>query len=624
MGFLDKKKIPENDKKFFFRQEYLATFKYGLYNFSRSSNCYYPYIYYLEGDEGSGKTWILNQVSLFCKDKNIAPSVIDIRFEAKNVILSEVLGIVNFLVQFRNLLVQKEPQFGTVFSKFDEAYRNFLLGTLTDEQIYEKIPAEKEIISNIDTSENEREDDKKNSFKANDAKSKLASLRAKASPQKVSSQPPQQKTAPLKPSPLHKELFQNAKPEEKKPSPSLKLSSAQVSSAYVPLNTLTDKELPRTKSGKADIKAIAKNLTNTVESLKKAPLKVVDYKAILFKKFLQAFDLICSNRKVVIIIDDFEKLQPIYNFFFNAFLKNARTEFLLVLSSQIDMERELKAKFDTNICYMYLQNFTFIEIEEYLNKQSLISEPSIIEAIIELTNGYPVGLSLIASAFHNFKGDVFRIMQLLEAPTEEFKNIRNVNAVTLDHLPQHDKKLIILLSIIRKIDPELIENIAGVFNAQKLIQNLSEKYSFVEEAGLPDMIKRFTKTYAKHETTSLYDEIYRRAYEFYAEKLENDPKNKEYMIDSIYYHFRVNEDSAYKELLSIISVFISSDINFCEELLHGISSSGISKEMRDLIQILKDSIPYVVLKDYKKTLPLLRAISELQKASPTMNILDSF
>jgi hypothetical protein len=183
-----------------------------------------------------------------------------------------------------------------------------------------------------------------------------------------------------------------------------------------------------------------------------------------------------------------------------------------------------------------------------------------------------------------------------------------------------------LLALIRKVDFALVENITGVFNAKNLLMSLSEKYSFVEENGLPEFIKRFTRTYAKHDMPSLYEEIHRHAFEYFSERVERDPKNQELMIDNFYYHFRVNEESAYMSLLSVISYYISVDIVFCEELIHGIASVGVSKEMRNRLNVLKDSFPYVILKDYKKTLPLLEAISELQKVShfTSMQLLDGF
>src|SRR5690606_10621827 len=158
-----------------------------------------------------------------------------------------------------------------------------------------------------------------------------------------------------------------------------------------------------------------------------------------------------------------------------------------------------------------------------------------------------------------------------------------------------------------------VASIAGVFNARSLMESLAEKYSFVEENGLPDLIKKFTRTYAKYEMPSLYEEVHKLAYEYFRDKLKNDPQNKNYLINSLYYHFRVNEDRAYQHLVFIISYFIGSDINFCEKVLQEMSSQGLSKSMRDNLNILKQSLPYIILKDYKKTLPLLEAISELQK-----------
>ncbi len=656
MGFLENKKIPDYDKRFLFRQEYLNSIKYSLYHFNQNSNCFYQNIFYIEGEEGSGKSWILNQVSLFCRDRNIASGAMDVRLDCKNVILSEVLGIINFLVQLRNVIVEKDPYAEPAFSRFDTAYNNFIQGTLTEDTageekntpdikknnpINEKAEKEKEERARVLAEKEaqrqalirEQEENKaKSAVKANDAKSRLASIRSKG----LNAKPAPVKPVPLNPVSIQKEkevpaetVAEPANLPSGLPSPLKKQTGTLnlTANAYTPLGNLAEHDLPRMKNGKADVKTIAKNLTNAVESLKKSNVKPVDYKAIILKKFLQAFETVCQNRKLVLMIDSFEKLLPLYNFFFNGFLKNVKTEFILIIAGQTDMETELKTKYDTNLIYIYLQNFTYFEIEEYLNKAKVLSEASIVEAVLELTGGSPAGIALLTGVFQNIRADVFKIMKFLGTPPEEDeKNLRHINVITLDNLPQHDKKIIVLLSLIRKVDYALIESISGVFNAKNLLQTLSEKYSFVEESGLPEFVKRFTRTYAKHDLPNLYAEIHRHAFEYYSERVENDPKNKELLIDNFYYHFRVNEENAYMSLLSIISYYISTDIIFCEELIHGIASVGLSREMRNRLNILKDSFPYVILKDYKKTLPLLEAISELQKISQysTMQLLDGF
>jgi hypothetical protein len=654
VGFLENKKIPEQDKRFFFRQEYLTSIKYSLYHFTHHTNCFYHNMFYIEGPEGSGKTWVLNQVDLLCKDKNIVSGALNVRLDGKNIILSDVLGMINFMVHLRNLVVERDPLTEPVFSRFDDAYDNFLQCTLTDDSAAEEKNSKEMQKADALRKEKEKEErareDKlrvmqekeaqrkallreqeakkaKSSEKVNDAKSRLASLRSKG----MNTKQAPVNSVPLIPGHVSKEreadqeTFENeTRPitSERKGTGSLNLAA----SAYTPLGNFGDKELPRMKNGQADVKTIAKNLTNAIESLKKGNVRAVDYKSILLKKFIQAFETVCANRKLVLMIDGFEKLQPLFNIFFNGLLKHIRSEFILVIASQLDMERELKDKYDTNLLYAYLQNFSYLEIEEYLRKLKLLAEPSVVEAVLDLTGGSPAGLAMLSGAFQNFKGDVFKIMRFLGTPEEEDKNLRHINVITLDNLPQHEKKIIVLLSLIRRVDFALVENIAGVFNARNLIQSLSEKYSFVEESGLPEFIKKFTRTYAKHDLPSLYEEIHRHAFEYYSDRMEEDPKNKELIIDNLYYHFRVNEESAYKSLLSIISYYISTDISFCEELIHGIASVGLSKEMRNLLNILKDSFPYVILKDYKKTLPLLEAISELQKISQfsTMQLLDGF
>ncbi|MBC7476032.1 MAG: hypothetical protein H7263_17250, partial [Candidatus Sericytochromatia bacterium] len=101
MGFLDKKKIPEHDKRFLFRQEHLTSIKYAINNFVNNTSAYYPNIFYIEGPEGSGKSWLLNQVSIL-SNTPIINGAMEVKLETKNIVLSETLGVVNFIVQLRN------------------------------------------------------------------------------------------------------------------------------------------------------------------------------------------------------------------------------------------------------------------------------------------------------------------------------------------------------------------------------------------------------------------------------------------------------------------------------------------------------------------------------------------
>jgi hypothetical protein len=625
VGFLESIKLPEQDRRFLFRQEFLSSIKYSISSFSKGSKGYYPNLFYLEGEEGNGKTWLLNQVGIICKDRTLALNATSVRFESKTVILSDVLGIVNFLVQLRHAVVNSDPTLEPAFAKFDDSYKAFLNGTLSDDNsggaisIPEVKTAEAPVVKQVQEEdprakqlrENAATDKAKTMSRAGDAKSRLASLRSSLNP---NSKPPATATTKVttietkENPPTGTPLIPGHVAKAPEPAPQnipttqphsvAKKPLTSQTTAYSSFNSISEKEIPRKRSGEADVKAIAKNITSALEALKRGVVKQVDYKSILLKRFLQAFDAVCNHRKIVLLIDEFEKLQPIFNFFFNVFLKNLRTEFILVIASQLDMEKELKEKYDTNLHYMYMYNFNFFNIDEYLRKFYVTSEPSIVEEVLELTKGSPIGLALVGGAFQNFKGDAFKTMKFLGAKAEGEKDLRHINVITLDSLPAHDKKVIILLSLIKTINYELIEHIAGVFNAENLIQSLAQKYPFVEETGIHDLVKRFTRTYAKYETTSLYEEIHRLAFNYFKNKLEEEPNNKEYILDSLYYQFRMNEDGAYTNLLAYISQFISTDVHFCEELVHGIALVGISKEMRNRIATLKDSLPYVILKDY--------------------------
>ncbi len=618
MGFLENKKIPDSDKRFLFRHDTLSSVKYSISNFIDSSNAYYPNIFYIEGADGTGKTWFTNQISLYCK--NINKPNLAINLEAKDIVYSEVTGIINFLFALRNAIVEKNKDFKNNFEKFDIAYKNFLAGTISDDGTFQEIKIDiKEDSEPVKVSFNTDDDEVKPKVQ----KINPASLKSSGN---IANKPlmskPTTSTIVSKPvTSLIKKEGESLVPIKRGTGP----LNASALSAYGSLNTFSEKEVPKKKSGQADVRAIAKTLNSVVDSIKKTPVKTVDFKSILFRKFLEGFESITSKNKLILIIDEFEKIQPLQNFFFNIFLKTLKNEIIVAVAGQSDMERMLKDRFDTALQYIYISNFGYLHLEEYFKKFHVLSDPSVVDAVYELTSGTPLALSMVGSAFQNFKGDVFKIMKYLSINEEEEKSLRYINVITLDSIPQNERKIMILLSLIRNVDYDLIEHIAGVFNAKNLLVTLAEKYYYIDPVkGMHETIKKFTRTYAKHEMTNLYEEIYRLSYDYFKSKIENESTNKEYITDFIYYQIRVNEDVGYTVLLSYISQFIAIDISFCESLVNNISGTGVSKELRTKLENLRDCFPYVILKDHKKTLPLLEAIAEMQNRNPAMNLLDSF
>lgn len=618
MGFLENKKIPDSDKRFLFRHDSITAIKYSISNFINSNNIYYPNLFYIEGADGTGKTWLLSQVELY--SKNLSSANFLIKLETKDIIYSEVTGAINFLYNLRNVIVSKNQDYEKTFEKFDNAYKSFLAGTLTDDGVYSEI--------RIDSKE--EAEPVKVSFNNNDDDEKPKNQIQRIDPRALKTQPQVKQMAAGKP--LINTVQPKANPlanrKEGEVSVAPRKGTGQLNtavSAYNSLHSYSEKEVPKKKSGQADVRAIAKSLTNVVDSIKKTPVRTIDFKSILFRKFLDAFEIITESNKVILLIDEFEKIQQLQSFFFSSFLKNLKNEIIVVVAGEADMEKILKQRYDTNLGYIYISNFGYLHLEEYFKKFHVLSDPSVVEAVYELTEGIPLGLAMVGSAFQNFKGDVFKIMKYLSIPEEEEKSLRYINVITLDSMPQNERKVIILLSLLRNVDYDLIEHISSVFNAKSMLKTLSDKYYFLDPIkGLHETLKKYTRTYAKHEMTNLYEEIYRLSLDYFKDKITQDPDNRENIIDYIYYQIRVNEDIGYTILLGYVSQFVAVDINFCEQIIHNISGTGISKELRNKLNNLRESFPYIILKDHKRTLPVLEAIAEMQNRNPAMNLLDTF
>lgn len=618
MWFLENKKIPDSDKRFLFRHDSITAIKYSISNFINSNNIYYPNLFYIEGADGTGKTWLLSQVELY--SRNHPSENFLIKLETKDIIYSEVTGAINFLYNLRNTIVSKNQNYEKTFEKFDTAYKSFLAGTLTDDGGYSEIKIDsKEDVEPVKVSFSNNDDDEKpkNQIQRIDPKA----LKTQPQAKQMAAGRPLINTVQPKANPL-------ATRKEGEVSVSPRKGTGQLNtavSAYNSLHSYSEKEVPKKKSGQADVRAIAKSLTNVVDSIKKTPVRTIDFKSILFRKFLDAFETITENNKFILLIDEFEKIQQLQSFFFSSFLKNLKNEVIVVVAGEADMEKILKQRYDTNLGYIYISNFGYLHLEEYFKKFHVLSDPSVVEAVYELTEGIPLGLSMVGSAFQNFKGDVFKIMKYLSIPEEEEKSLRYINVITLDSMPQNERKVIILLSLLRNVDYDLIEHISSVFNAKSMLKTLSDKYYFLDPIkGLHETLKKYTRTYAKHEMTNLYEEIYRLSLDYFKDKITQDPDNRENIIDYIYYQIRVNEDIGYTILLGYVSQFVAIDINFCEHIIHNISGTGISKELRNKLNSLRESFPYIILKDHKRTLPVLEAIAEMQNRNPAMNLLDTF
>lgn len=590
MGFLRNKQktFTKKDNKFIGRETELAALKYSLKQFNGFQQIGdYPSIFYIFGKEGSGKTLLLNQLIQSCEQGDLGFIPFIVFLDCKD-IKSNTLVIENFLISLKDKIIEKDQTLKSFFIEFEEVWNKYQTGTLPS-----------------DYTPPENFDSKETVIKSSNLQGTM--VLKKSAPQLT--QPTQiHKITPSK-------TFSPGTPS---------VSSSQLKAAYTPLGNI---EITKLKSGQIDIQAIAKNLTQAIESLKKDTKKetIIDIKSVLLNLFSLAIDRISNVRRIVLIIDSYEEFEENDKWFRGKFLNSFRKELIIIISGKNDLTREYKNNFEKLVNCLYIREFTLFETENYLREFISLNDPTIISGVYTLSKGLPISISMLSGAIKSFRGNESKIKEFLEYPQEmEDKLIKYIIYIMLDYIPKGDRNLLILLSYLRKFDENLFAELSGVLNPQKTLEKLATNYTFINTRNykLHDLVKKTIRIYTKKELPEVYQEINQDALDYYSDRLRENPEDTNFLIDALYYYFHIEEDMAYKHLLMTISHYLQTNIDFCEVLTNAMMDCQIKKETKINIKNISESLVHFRHRDYKGSQTLLEAISKIQQESSKLQFLE--
>jgi len=189
--------------------------------------------------------------------------------------------------------------------------------------------------------------------------------------------------------------------------------------------------------------------------------------------------------------------------------------------------------------------------------------------------------------------------------------------ISLDEFPNSDKNLLAALALIRSFEPDLFQHLSGVMNIRRTLDHLSQRYPFVSAQGqMSSFVSRTLRGYFKQEQDSLYEQIYRAAYDFYLEKVQAHPENPELLINSMFYYFHIEPKGAYTHLIHLISHFLHKNLDICDELCLAALEASIPKNWKKEIAEIAESLGAFRKKDRKGAQAVLSAISGKNNLPP--------
>lgn len=290
------------------------------------------------------------------------------------------------------------------------------------------------------------------------------------------------------------------------------------------------------------------------------------------------------------------------------------------MAGENDLSKTYLADFDNLAYCIALSPFTVFDTEMYLSLYGGIADPKVVVSTHRLAAGNPLVVSLINGAFQNMKTTPAKMMTFVEWPEEDYGDQMNkyIAYIMMDETAKGDQNLLALLAIVRKFESQLFQNLAGILNPKRTLENLAKKYTFVQDSGeMSEWVKVTLRGYAKKEMPALYQEVNQGAYEFFSERVREDPENADLLVDAMYYYFHLSPDAAYTHLIHLVSHYLSANIDICDRLCAEVLYCAIPPEMKNNIRALARSLGYYRKKDPKGSQYVLQVISTVEPAEKT-------
>lgn len=382
--------------------------------------------------------------------------------------------------------------------------------------------------------------------------------------------------------------------------------------------------LPTNKN--LSVKSIARNVTKNMQAMEasqrivpQAPTR--DITRELMENFVKTVDKISTTCPVIFFIDHYELIEAQDDWFRLVFLPAFQRELVVVIAGENNLFEAYQHAFGNVAACIRLKPFSRFETAQYFRYFNRLQEPQLLEAIQDLTGGIPVSLAMVSAALQHLlnRAAIPDILDFLAFPAEDYGDQldKYIAYIALDEFPNSDKNLLAALALMRDFEPNLFQHLSGVMNIRRTLEHLSQRYPFVTAYGqMSPFVSRTLRGYFKQEQETLYEQIYRTAYDYYAEQLRNHPEELSFLVDSMFYYFHVEPRGAYTHLINLISHFLHKNLDLCDELCLVALESAIPKNWKKEIAAMAESLGAFRKKDPKGSQVVLAAISGKNNLPP--------
>lgn len=340
----------------------------------------------------------------------------------------------------------------------------------------------------------------------------------------------------------------------------------------------------------------------------------------LLAMFAASVDKLSASCPVIFYIDHYELIAEHDNWLRQEFLRAFQREFLLVMAGENNLHSIYHYDLGNVAACVRARPFSRFETEFMLSTFHRQLDAKAIEAAHNLTGGLPVSTCFVASALNNMatRANPAQIMKFLAYPKEDYgdKHDRYIAFICLDEFSNSDKNLLAVLGVMRSFDPQLFSHLAEVVNVRRTLEHLAQRYPFINASGqLSDFVLQTLRSYFKQENEAEYEALNQDAYVYYAEQARAKPEDMHLIVESMFYYFHVDGRAAFKHFNQLITHYMNSNLDLCDELCLAALDAGIPISWKDKIIKVADSLGALRRHDPKGT-QLVQAALNAQEAAP--------
>jgi tetratricopeptide (TPR) repeat protein len=292
-------------------------------------------------------------------------------------------------------------------------------------------------------------------------------------------------------------------------------------------------------------------------------------------ELVKSINVLSSETRVVIIFDTYEKMEHLDSWVREALVSKLGDNVLIIISGREELTGGW-TDWQPLIKSLQLLSFPADLAKHYLNKRGIL-ESALIREILSLTQGHPLGLALSADLIEHDQ----------ELTATDFANTPK-RFVVVDLLVKRilrqisdptTRDALRACAVLRYFNVDTLRFVLG--SNGKLYEELQD-YSFVyqrsEGLALHSEVRAFLTKDLMRVSPAKYDELNRRAVEFYEMKLKEATGDawKKLSLEKLYHLVNISERAGIKFFVELFyGASERFDVAFCEALLGEIETQEI-------------------------------------------------